>query len=72
VGVSFSPDGRRLAVASLSDRTSLYDVGTREMALDLLKPGSRQGGWLTFSKEGRRLIEANRSGEVFLWEAVPW
>jgi WD40 repeat protein len=67
--LAFSPDGRRLATASLSE-VHVRDASTGRITLTLPGPPNSVNS-LTFSPDGRCLATAsgdNRAGEVKVWD----
>ncbi len=74
-GVTFSPDGRRLATGGISlDAVKLWDLSTcREM---LALPGRGRLGsqfhTLAFSRDGNWLAACNGAGQLNLWRAPSW
>jgi serine/threonine protein kinase/WD40 repeat protein len=68
--VAFSPDGRRLAVASWSDEDSatVYDVQTGEPKLKL--PLQRSCWSIQFSPDGTRLLTVGEDHTPILWNAT--
>jgi WD40 repeat protein len=69
-GVAFSPDGRRLASASLDRTVKLWDVVTRKETLTL-RGHLDSVGTVAFSRDGRRLVSASPDGTVRVWDAAP-
>jgi WD40 repeat protein len=65
--LTWSPDGKRLAVGTLSDRILVLDVATGKRLLSL--PGFRGMAW---SPDGTRLAVArmNPLGVIGVWDAV--
>jgi WD40 repeat protein/serine/threonine protein kinase len=70
-GVAFSPDGTRLASASIDRTIKLWDVATGDEVLNLR---GHTGGVLgvAFSPDGNLLASAGRDGAVRIWDARPW
>jgi WD40 repeat protein/serine/threonine protein kinase len=72
VRISFSQDGKSLAVCRLGAGIELWDLATRMKAADLIEPAARGGNesWaLTrFSPQGDRMISAGGLGYVALWD----
>jgi Tol biopolymer transport system component len=67
--VAFSPDGRRLASASLDRSLRLWNADTGQAVLTLT--GHTNGVWgVAFSPDGRRLASAGRDQAVKLWDAT--
>ncbi len=66
-GVRFSPDGRRLAVATLSMAVRLLDAGTGADVWWVQQNGLVAAG-LAFTPDGRRLAAATGTGELRLWD----
>jgi WD40 repeat protein len=65
--VAFSPDGKRLATASPTDKT--VKVWDAETGLELLTvPGS---GGVAFSPDGHRLASGTEGGTVTIYDATP-
>jgi WD40 repeat protein/serine/threonine protein kinase len=69
--VAFSPDGTRLASASIDRSIKLWDVATGDEVLSLR---GHTGGVLgvAFSPDGNLLASAGRDGTVRIWDASPW
>ncbi|MCH7727756.1 MAG: hypothetical protein IH991_14940 [Planctomycetes bacterium] len=64
--VSYTPDGRRLAVASSNEGIKLWDTATWQEAIDLT--GSAQ--YIAFDSRGHRMAVAGPDfGEI--WDATP-
>ncbi len=64
--VSFSPDGKQIASASLDGTVKLWDVLTGQESLSLKDHSS----WVNFSPDGRRLASASADQTVKLWDAL--
>jgi WD40 repeat protein/transcriptional regulator with XRE-family HTH domain len=70
--VAFSPDGTRLATASLDGTAKVWDAVTGQ-ELFTLDPGEAARGKLysiAFSPDGKQLATAGEAGLVTLWEAI--
>jgi WD40 repeat protein len=71
--VAFSPDGRRIALASgqfLKGEVKLWDIPTGRELLTLRgHPANIYG--ILFSPDGRRLVTASRAGDIKVWDARP-
>jgi WD40 repeat protein/tRNA A-37 threonylcarbamoyl transferase component Bud32 len=68
--IVFSPDGTRLATASLDRTIKLWDVATGLEALTLR--GHTAGVYcVTFSPDGKRLVSGGLDNLVLVWDATP-
>jgi WD40 repeat protein len=65
--VAFSPDGGRLATASLDGSVKVWDTATGQEAFALR--GHQQGVWcVAFSPDGHRLVSGGDDGTARVWE----
>lgn len=71
-GVNFSPDSRRLAVASDGkEAVRLYDTEGWQNVFNLGAAGTGFNG-VGFSPDGNDLAWANGNGDLYLWHAPSW
>jgi WD40 repeat protein len=69
--VSFSPDGQRLASASLDGTVKVWDAVTGQESLTL--KGHTAEVWsVSFIPDGTRLASASWDDSVKVWDARPW
>src|SRR5439155_304907 len=66
---AYSPDGRRLASASIKVVT-LWDADSGQEILTFRSPGSAIYG-ITFSPDGRKLATCAEDGTVVVWDTAP-
>ena len=68
-GIAFSPDGSRVATASLDQTVRLTEVRTGQ-TISVLR-GHRGWVWsVAFSPDGRRLVSASQDKTVCLWDGL--
>ena len=68
--LAFSPDGCRLASASLDQTVKLWDVASNQEVLTL-KGHTAAVNSVAFSPDGWRIASASDDGTVKLWDATP-
>jgi WD40 repeat protein len=71
--VAFSPDGRTVAVADISEVAQLWDVAGRRQVRSLIdgRPGANAAFEATaFSPDGRVLAAGDTAGTLTLWDAA--
>jgi serine/threonine protein kinase/WD40 repeat protein len=69
-GLSWHPDGRRLAVGCVDHRVHIWDA---ESATEVMQPfagHADEGVWVIFNQAGDRLVSSDWSGQVRLWDCV--
>ncbi len=67
--VTFSPDGTRLATASLDTTVKLWDAASGQELLTLADH-SRVVNSIAFSPDGNRLATAGDDGFIIIWDAL--
>ncbi|HZU34473.1 MAG TPA: WD40 repeat domain-containing protein, partial [Gemmataceae bacterium] len=74
VGLSFSPDGRRLAVCDLTNSVRIHDTSTGQR-LRTLKRDRFSVGWVIYSQNGQALVtriydrdDHEHTGAVSIWD----
>jgi WD40 repeat protein len=67
-GVAYSPDGKRLASASMDNTVKVWDAQTGEEILSLKGYASYVNS-VAFSPDGKRLVSASYDKTVKLWDA---
>jgi hypothetical protein len=68
IGVAFSPDGRRIASASLDQTVKVWDAGSGQETLTLTGHSDSVNG-VAFSPDGRRIASASADKTVKIWDA---
>ena len=68
--VAFSPDGKRLATASVDQTVKVWDTTTGQETLTL-KGHTGVVASVAFSPDGKRLTSASADQTVKLWDAQP-
>ena len=66
--ISFSPDGRRLALANMDGFAKVFDLASQNEVL-ALPPIDLPAKAIAYSPDGRRLATAGDEGIVTLWDA---
>ena len=72
-GVSFTPDGRTVAVGSADDSVRMLDVSTPSAprwASGVVRDGTGYVNWLAFSADGRHLATASGDGGVRVYDST--
>ena len=67
--VAFSPDGKRLATASLDNTARVWDLSTGRTVLTLTNHTDGVYG-IAYSPDGTRLATASRDGTAKIWDAT--
>jgi eukaryotic-like serine/threonine-protein kinase len=67
----YSPDGRRLATASMDGRIQIWDAETGEEVLSLRVSRHGSAHRLAFSPDGTELASAGTDGVIRIWDARP-
>jgi WD40 repeat protein len=68
--VSFSPDGRTLALGSSDSTIRLWEMPTARERMVLRGGHTRGVRSLAFSPDGRLIVSAGQEGRVVLWDAI--
>jgi WD40 repeat protein len=70
-GVTFAPDGKRVATASMDKRVRIFDVGSGTL-VQRLEGHTDWASGLAFSGDGRTLATSGKDGVVILWDTGTW
>jgi WD40 repeat protein len=70
-GVTFSPDGGRVAIAAGTAGVAIFDVATATPVVTLPFP-SQVVYELRFSPDGTRLVAADSAGAIVMWDTRTW
>jgi eukaryotic-like serine/threonine-protein kinase len=68
MGVSFSPDGTRVASAGLDNSVRVWDIATGEVLHNLRHGGAVSS--VAYSRDGRWIASGGWDDRVYLWDAV--
>ena len=68
-GLSFSPDGKRLASASWDRTVKVWDVTTGKILVNFTGHGTPVNG-VAFSPDGQNIASAGFEGIVKVWDAA--
>ncbi len=68
--VAFSPEGKRLALASFDGTVKMWDATSGQEMLTL-KGHTSVVRSVAFSADGKRLASASEDGTVKVWDATP-
>jgi WD40 repeat protein len=71
--IAISPDGRYLAVGGFKNSIAIFDLGTRQMAIELSNDHEYISN-LTFSPDGKKLVVSyERPGNIIqTWDTATW
>ena len=69
LSVAFSPEGKRLAVAYMTGRVTVWDTETGQQLQSLTGPSSATATNVAFSADGKRLMAGSPTGAVKTWDA---
>jgi WD40 repeat protein len=69
-GLAFTPEGKRLASASMDRTVKVWDVAQREELLTLVGHQGRVNS-VAFSADGQRLVSAGHDKTARVWDATP-
>lgn len=69
-GIALSPDGQRLASASMDETIKVWDLSIGQ---ELLTLRADTGGFhsVTFSPDGRQIAASGYDGTIRIWDATP-
>jgi WD40 repeat protein/serine/threonine protein kinase len=67
--LAYSPDGKRLATASLDKTVKLWDINTGKLQATL-KGHSAHVHAVSWERDGRRLASGDSDGNIKLWDAT--
>jgi serine/threonine-protein kinase len=67
LSVTFSPDGKMIALGGLNGKTSLWDTTTRKLLATFTDPDSSGVLPTAFSPDGEMLATGDLNGKTYLW-----
>jgi Tol biopolymer transport system component len=67
LSVTFSPDGKMIALGGLNGKTSLWDTSTRKLLATFTDPDSSGVLPTAFSPDGEMLATGDLNGKTYLW-----
>ena len=68
--LTFSPDGRTLAVGDGNGATYLWNIAARHLTAILADASIEGVGAVAYSPDGRMLATADQDGNTYLWKVA--
>src|SRR6202041_3196085 len=71
--VAFSPDGKRIASASVSREVKIWEWETARKVFEFQRPGSFESDGqpsVSWSPDGRQLAAGCSTGEILIWDTA--
>jgi Protein kinase domain/WD domain, G-beta repeat len=65
--VTFSPDGKTIAISGLNGKTALLDIATQKLLATFTDAGSSGVTTVAFSPDGQMLATGDYNGKTYLW-----
>jgi len=65
--VTFSPDGKTIAISGLNGKTALLDIATQKLLATFTDAGSSGVTTTAFSPDGQMLAAGDYNGKTYLW-----